>query len=356
MPTVDSDVKLDYSDVLLLPKNSNLNSRKDVSLTINFMDVEVLPLIAANMDGVGTFKMAHALAKQFIMTALTKHYAIENLVNFYTEFKRDPAHSLYHISDYAIYSMGTTNDDWVKFAAVMMKLDGTDCEPRFVCIDVANGYTTGFARFIEKFVDTYPQVTLIAGNVVTPERVVELLDLGVSVVKVGIGPGSVCTTRKLTGIGYPQFSAVLECSAAARENNGRIIADGGCTCPGDIVKAFGAGADLVMLGGMLAGHDEGHVGQLYGDFTGGRVQVPFYGMASKEAQERHNGGVQDYRASEGKIVMVPYRGPVEHTIKEILGGLRSACTYAGSPALEDLWMDAKFIRVSRQTNEVFSAN
>jgi GMP reductase len=216
-----------------------------------------------------------------------------------------------------------------------------------VCIDVANGYTQSFVDFIKKFRDRYPSVILMAGNVVTPEMTEELILAGVDIVKVGIGPGSVCTTRKMTGIGYPQLSAVIECADAAHGLKGHIIADGGCSVPGDAVKAFAAGADFVMLGGMLAGHKEGGASP----FSDNK----FYGMSSDTAMDLHNGGVANYRASEGKTVEIPYRGEVSRTMQDILGGLRSACTYVGASELKELSKRATFVRVTQQLNNSLSA-
>jgi GMP reductase len=216
-----------------------------------------------------------------------------------------------------------------------------------VCIDVANGYTQAFVEFIEKFRNRYPNVVLIAGNVVTPEMTEELILSGVDIVKVGIGPGSVCTTRKMTGIGYPQLSAIIECADAAHGLKGHIIADGGCTVAGDVVKAFAAGADFVMLGGMLAGTREG------GASAFGTNQ--FYGMSSDTAMDLHNGGVAEYRASEGKTVEIPYRGEVTPIIREILGGLRSACTYVGASELKELSKRTTFVRVTQQLNNSLSS-
>ena len=338
---LDHDVKLDYSDVHLLPSRSSLASRSEVDVTSDFFDHRVVPIIAANMDGVGTFEMAIALGKHNLMTALTKHYSLEQLLDFYTENEK--------IAHLAIYSMGTSLVDREKFLAFHEAV-GTSgiTPPAAVCVDVANGYTRQFEEFLTEFAETFPEYILIAGNVVTPEQTDRLLECGVDVVKVGVGPGSVCTTRKIAGVGYPQFSAVVECSAAARDAGGRIIADGGITCPGDAAKAFGGGADLVMLGGALAGHLEG----------GGIVEhnkILFYGMASKQAQHLHNGGVADYRASEGKVVSLNFRGPVEDTVKEYLGGIRSACTYIGAEDISQMHRKAKFVRVNRQINNVFGS-
>lgn len=221
---------------------------------------------------------------------------------------------------------------------------------QYVCIDVANGYTESFVAFIKKVRATYPELVIMAGNVVTGDMTEELILAGADIVKVGIGPGSVCTTRKMTGVGYPQLSAIIECADAAHGLGGRICADGGCTVPGDIAKAFGAGADFVMLGGMLAGHDEAGGETVEQD---GKTFKKFYGMSSKSAMDKYAGGVAKYRAAEGKTVLIPARGPVEGTVQDILGGVRSACTYVGAHRLKELTMRTTFVRVSMQLNEVF---
>lgn len=347
---ITNEVKLDYSDVLMVPSESSLTSRSDVEMRIQLLDHDdVCPIIAANMDGVGTFEMATALAQYNMLTALTKHYTVEDLVDFYTSDEN------MEVAPYTIYSMGMKPADLKKWKDFLEAIEIARCAgleshgPKYVCIDVANGYTHEFEKFITHFSENYPEIVLIAGNVVTPERTDKLIECGVDIVKVGIGPGSVCTTRLLTGVGYPQFSAVLECSAAARDAGGKIIADGGITCPGDAAKAFGGGADMVMLGGYLAGHDEGG-----GERVPGTNRVKFYGMASKVAQHLHNGGVADYRASEGKEVSVVYKGPVEHTVRELLGGIRSACTYIGAESIDQMHRKAKFVRVNRQLNNIYS--
>ena len=334
------DVKLDYKDVLITPKRSTLASRNLVNLERIFTfrsgnTWRGIPIIAANMDGVGTLAMDEELNKRNMMVALTKHHSEEELINHF---------ALRYFS--TVYSMGISDTDLFKFNNVY----NSDITNNFnikVCIDVANGYTQSFVNFIHKFRDRYPSVVLMAGNVVTPEMTEELILAGVDIVKVGIGPGSVCTTRKMTGIGYPQLSAVIECADAAHGLKGHIIADGGCSVPGDIVKAFAAGADFVMLGGMLAGHKEGGASAL-GDNK-------FYGMSSDTAMDLHNGGVANYRASEGKTVEIPYRGEVSRTMKEILGGLRSACTYVGASELKELSKRATFIRVNQQLNNSLNA-
>lgn len=344
---IDAEIKLDFSDVLLVPKQSDLYSRQQVDLEVDFFDLNVVPVVAANMDGVGTFEMAMALSRDKILTALNKHYTLQSLIDFY-DTERDAA-------SYAIYSLGTTDNDLIKFEEFHnFCIDNDIPHPRAVCIDVANGYTSKFADFVGEFAENYPEYGLIAGNVVTPEAVESLIECGADIVKIGIGPGSVCTTRKMTGVGYPQLSAVLECYDAAESAHGRIMSDGGCTCPGDVAKAFAAGAHFVMIGGMFAGHDEGLDGaQREIVTTLGTKYVRFYGMASKAAQELYNGGVAEYRASEGKEVMIPYRGKVSEAVKNLLGGVRSACTYIGAEELYQLYHKGKFIKVNRVINEVF---
>jgi GMP reductase len=332
------DVKLDFKDVLITPKRSALSSRSQVNLERTFTfrsgnSWKGVPIIAANMDGVGTLEMDDEFNKHKCMVAVIKHYTAEQLVEHFSKKMSS-----------SIYSLGISNDDRDKFAFVYSNVKNPSIK---VCIDVANGYTQSFVDFIREFREWYPDVILMAGNVVTPEMTEELILAGVDIVKVGIGPGSVCTTRKMTGIGYPQLSAIIECADAAHGLQGHIIADGGCSVPGDIVKAFAAGADFVMLGGMLAGHKEGGASAIGGN--------QFYGMSSETAMDLHNGGVANYRASEGKTVEIPYRGEVSRTLQDILGGLRSACTYVGASELKELSKRATFVRVTQQLNNSLSA-
>lgn len=355
---IHDDIKLDYSDVMMVPQHNGFgpNSRSEVNLLKPFGEFRrdgtlplTIPIIAANMDGVGTFEMANELCKFDCMTALHKHYSINDLFNFY----KQP-----HTAYFSIYSMGANDKDFQKWLKVFnMLADAGATTPQTVCIDVANGYTCQVRDFISMFKADF-DVKVIAGNVVTEEGVFLLANAGADIIKIGIGPGSVCTTRKLTGIGYPQFSAIVECASAAKKNRVQIIADGGITCPGDIAKALAAGADYVMIGGMFAGHDEGGGEDVTHNLGSSQYIIThkkFYGMASKVAQDKHNGGVSEYRASEGKEILVPYRGPVKNTILEILGGLRSSCAYQGVKNLSDISKNPEFIKVSRQLNNVFGA-
>jgi GMP reductase len=372
---LEEDLKLDYKDVLIRPKRSTLGSRKEVDLERGYtfrnyqpvdMSMEAIrpetrhwrgvPIMAANMDGVGTFEMADQLATAGIFTCLVKTYSVDELVEYFNT-------DMYERTNYVAMSIGITDNDRNKFDRVHERVDGN---LKFVCIDVANGYSERFAEFVRNFRQQYPNIVIIAGNVVTGEMTEELILAGADIVKVGIGPGSVCTTRIQTGVGYPQLSAVIECADAAHGLGGHIIADGGCTCPGDVAKAFAAGADFVMLGGMLAGHNEGG-GEVITKFyeTNELIEgswdkhverkqfVQFYGMSSESANDKHFGGLKEYRSSEGRTVLVPYRGAVARTIQDILGGLRSTCTYAGAVRLKHLSKCTTFVRCTQTHNSVY---
>jgi GMP reductase len=378
---IDQDVKLDYKDVLIRPKRSTLGSRKEVDLFRKYKfrnyspafehenwedhHYDGIPIMAANMDGVGTFAMADVLAQQGLFTCLVKTYSEQELVEFFNTGKLER-------TNFVAYSMGITDDDFTKFSIVYAE---TKTNIKYVCIDVANGYSERFAHYIRNMRVIFPEVVIIAGNVVTGEMTEELILAGADIVKVGIGPGSVCTTRIQTGVGYPQLSAVIECADAAHGLGGHIIADGGCTCPGDVAKAFAAGADFVMLGGMLAGHDEGGGEVITKRYVTNELKpipkmsgimydedervieekqfVQFYGMSSDIANNKHFGGLKNYRSSEGRTVLVPYRGTVELTVQNILGGIRSTCTYAGAKTLKQLSKCTTFVRVSQQYNGIY---
>jgi len=376
---LEEDIKLDYKDVLIRPKRSTLGSRKEVQLhrgyawrnwTPDFPDnIEDehwrgIPIMAANMDGVGTFAMADDLARLGMFTCLVKTYTVDELVDFYDTDE-------YLRTNHVAMSIGITDKDEMKFRSVYEQADGN---LKYVCIDVANGYSNRFRDFVARFRQQYPHIVIIAGNVVTGEMTEELILAGADIVKVGIGPGSVCTTRIQTGVGYPQLSAVIECADAAHGLGGHIIADGGCTCPGDVAKAFAAGADFVMLGGMLAGHDEGGGEVITKRYKTNELErnpisqtkwhrkieekqfVQFYGMSSESANEKHFGGLKDYRSSEGRTVLVPYRGAVENTVQDVLGGVRSTCTYAGAIKLKHLSKCTTFVRCTQTHNRVYESN
>lgn len=343
---IEYDIKLGFKDVMFRPKRSTLKSRSCVDLEREFTFLHSkkkwkgIPIIAANMDTVGTFEMAEELAKNKIITAVHKHYSIEE----WSEFLKNKTEDFYQ---YIALSTGTGKSDEEKISMLLEKHPKID----FLCIDVANGYSEHFVDFVMRIRQKFPDKIIMAGNVVTGEMVEELLLAGADIIKVGIGPGSVCTTRVKTGVGYPQLSAIIECADAAHGLGGQIIGDGGCKVPGDVAKAFGGGADFVMLGGMFSGHDESG-GELLEE--NGKKFKLFYGMSSKTAMDKHSGGVAEYRSSEGKTVKVPYKGQVSETVKDILGGVRSTCTYVGASKLRELSKRTTFIRVQEQENQVFN--
>jgi GMP reductase len=373
---IENEVLLDYSDVLIRPKRSTLGSRKDVDLNRQFTFINYepnfpentervhyygTPIMASNMDGVGTFEQADALADMNMFTCLVKTYSVEELVAYFnTDSKR------FKRTSHVAVSIGITAADEMKFHNVYDKVGSN---VKYVCIDVANGYSERFVDYVKTFRENYPEVVIIAGNVVTADQTQELILNGADIVKVGIGPGSVCTTRIQTGVGYPQLSAVIECADAAHGLGGHIIADGGCTCPGDVAKAFAAGADFVMLGGMLAGHDEGGGEVITKYYKTNELEtdspyfvheekhfVQFYGMSSDAANKKHFGGLKDYRSSEGREVLVPYRGTIAATIQNILGGIRSTCTYVGANQLKQLTKCTTFVRVNNQFNRTYESS
>jgi GMP reductase len=340
---IEYEVKLDFKDVLIRPKRSVLKSRSEVSVEreFRFRDSGVtwrgVPIIAANMDHTGTFAMGAALAEHGLLTAMDKFHATADWQAFAAEHPGALSSSF--------VSIGTSERDYARLQELMKIINIS-----MICLDVANGYTEHFVKFLEKLRNAYPDKVIMAGNVVTGEMVEELILSGADIVKIGIGPGSVCTTREKTGVGYPQLSAIIECADAAHGLGGHVCADGGCTSPGDVAKAFAAGADFVMLGGMLSGHDE-CLGEIIEE--NGKKFKRFYGMSSTEAMEKYHGNVAEYRASEGRSVNVPYHGPVKNTVLDILGGIRSTCTYVGAQRLKELSKRTTFIRVSQQLNEVF---
>jgi GMP reductase len=377
MQKIINDIKLNFDDVLIKPKRSKLGSRAEVTLSRSFKflhstrTINCVPLVAANMDTTGTFAMANALMSHSCLTCIHKHYSVESFISFFKDAK---------FRDLIFYSTGISKSDLDKLNQTCFSLQNLGLPLPNICIDVANGYSEKFVKNVKHIRSLYPEVIIMAGNVVTPEMVEELLlHGGVDIVKVGIGSGSVCTTRLKTGIGYPQLSAVMECSDAAHGLGGHICSDGGCKIVADICKAFGGNADFVMLGGMLAGTDccEGEWEYEYRcaiiDNNRTVVQewwqandpghhppekrkksLKFYGMSSKEAMDKHNGGVADYRTSEGKCVTIPYKGTTDDTIRDILGGLRSSCTYIGSECIKDFGKKTTFIMVNDTHNRIFT--
>jgi len=342
---IKEDIKLNFDDVLMEPKRSTLSSRRDVDMTRKFTFrnagkvMNFTPIFASNMDGVGTFSMAKVLQEHKMMTVITKSTTLDQW--------KEAVGSGLRLQSVSVCT--GTNKIWdpeaEDYTRMKQVLDSFP-DVKMITIDVANAYHQNFVDFIKMVRDEFPDKVIVAGNVVTPEMVEELIINGADMVKIGIGPGSVCTTRTMTGIGVPQFSAIVECADAANGVDGHIMADGGCVWPGDIAKAFGGGAHAVMIGGMLAGHDESEQPVVDG-------KVEFYGMSSDRAREKHGKRKDGYRGNEGRWISLPHRGPVNPTVEDILGGVRSAATYIGARRLKDMPKCATFVRVNNNINRVY---
>ena len=346
MPKIEEGIKLDFHNVLIRPKRSTINSRSNVNLKRVFrfkncsslQSWEGIPIVAANMDTIGCFDVYKVLSKFKIVTAFHKFYDVQDFIEYQSK------HDIIFNPDYFMVSTGIQDHDFQRLQRIMAQV-----ECNWICIDIANGYIKALVDFCKRVREAYPDKIIVAGNVVTREIVEELiLNGGVDVVKVGIGSGSACLTRMKTGVGMPQLSAIMECADAAHGVGGHIISDGGITCPGDMAKAFGGGADFVMVGGAFSGHDE-NPGELVTNSDGSQSKI-FYGMSSSHAMKKHYGGMNDYRASEGRLVRVPYRGPIENTILDFLGGLRSTCTYINASCIKHMPLCTTFVHVSQQLN------
>ena len=349
---IEEDIKLDFNDVLFRPQSTTLTSRKQVELlrTITFKHSRQswtgIPMMASNMDTVGTLEMAKVLNQHKIITCFHKFINMQDVVNW---CKKDTTFN----SSYFAISTGITSKDLKRLDDNIQLCLQNDVPVKFICIDVANGHMESFIDKCASIREKYPNITLIAGNVVGGDVAKKLVTDGkVDIVKVGIGSGSVCTTRLQTGAGMPQLSAVIECADKVHDEGGCIISDGGVCVPGDISKAYGGGADFVMMGGMLAGHKESG-GELSQD-EDGNLYVSFYGMSSSNAMKKYYGGVASHRSAEGKIVRLKYKGNVEDTIENALGGVRSTCTYIGANRLQDIPSNTVFLRVNQQANRIYS--
>lgn len=342
---IETDTKLDFNDVLIRPKRTKLSSRSEVNLEreiyfpISKQKWRGVPIIAANMDTVGTYDVYKVLSKHKIITAFHKFYTLRDFENMEG---LDP--------DYFAISTGISDYDFTKLKEIMDRNFGS--RVKFICIDVANGYMEKLVEFCKNVREMYPNKILIAGNVVSREVTEELiLNGGVDIVKVGIGPGSACLTRTQTGVGMPQLSAIMECADAAHGVNGFIIGDGGITCPGDLAKGFGGGADFIMIGGQFAGHDE-NPGEIQ-EINGEKYKL-FYGMSSEKAMQKHYGKMDKYRSSEGRCIKIKYKGSLEETVLNYLGGLRSTCTYINAKNIKNISKCTTFIKTNRQLNTIFA--
>lgn len=337
-----SETYLDFGDVLVLPRFSEINSRCDVVLesTLSFRNGVTwtgIPIVSANMTTTGTFEVYKALSRHKIITAFNKFYTVDD----YNTFVKDKEHTL--DPDYFMVSTGIGEHDLHNLDTIMAAI-----ECKFICIDIANGYIDRFYHFCREVRQKYPDKVIVAGNVVTGEAIELLASIGIDIVKIGIGPGSACTTRIQTGIGMPQLSCILKAVEVAATTRTFIMSDGGITCAGDCVKAYIAGAHFIMIGGEFAGHDE-NPGSIIEE--NGEQYKLFYGMSSQYAM-KHNytDGNKSYRSSEGRVIKVKYRGSLQKTVENYLGGIRSACTYTNSRTLKQLSKNGKFIMVNNQYN------
>lgn len=393
MTNIVEEVQLDYCDVMIKPKRSTLNSRSepDIYREYKFKWSQTIlygnGLTVANMATTGTFAMAEVMAKNLMFTCLQKHYTFDELKAFLEKHQSENiikevngVKVITSFRDYVFLSTGIKDGDYEKICKV---LDLRYCKN--LCIDIANGYIPKLLDFVKKIRSQYPDLKIMVGNVVTGDMVQDLILAGADMVKVGIGPGANCTTRKETAIGRPQLSAVIECAEAAHAVDGLICADGGITCVGDINKAYGAGADFVMVGSLVAGCDEAAgdiikkvyktneveviscnrndedlnpIDNDYDEYDINEIEPKYeikkyklaYGMSSKYAQDKHWNGMAKYRASEGIVTLKPYSGPVQNTIDEYLGGLRSCMTYISARRLKDIPKCCTFYRANRILN------
>ncbi len=347
---IEEDIKLDFNDVLIRPKRSKMSSRSEVNIERTFIFPNSkqswtgVPIIAANMDTVGTYEVYKKLSKHHILTALHKFYTLDDYCSMATS-------ETGLNKEYFMVSTGINDPDYDRLRQILDNI-----EVKFICIDVANGYMERLCEFCKKVRDEYPDKIIVAGNVVTREITEDLiLRGGVDIVKVGIGPGSACITRTQTGVGMPQLSAIMECSDAAHGVNGYIVGDGGVTCPGDMAKGFCGGADFIMMGGQFAGHDE-NPGDIVSEIVNGEKKYYklFYGMSSETAMKKHYGKMDKYRSSEGRTVKLKYKGPLENTVLNYLGGIRSTCTYINAKNIKNMSKCCTFVRVNRQLNTIYA--
>ncbi len=342
---IEEELKLDYSDVLLRPKRSTLTSRKEVQLERTFKFYHSpkkwsgIPIMTANMATCGTFEMANTLSPYKLITTFHKYYTVQDFKEFFANFDNP---------DFVAYTLGTREEDFEKLHE-MKKADLLK-HFSFICLDIPNGYLEHFLEKIKELRQICPEHIIIAGNVVTNEITEEIILCGADIVKVGIGPGAVCTTRRMTGVGYPQLSAVIECADAAHgianeQGHGQVIADGGQQYPSCVAKAFCAGADFNMFGSMFSGYDQS-AGELIE--INGKKYKEYFGSSSNKALETFYGKKDAHRASEGREVLMPYKGDINNFLQDLFGALRSTGTYIGARKLREFSKRTTFVRVNKQ--------
>lgn len=332
---------LDFEDVLIEPKRSSINSRKDVKLERTFTFVHSrrewtgLPIMVANMSCVGTFEMFQYTWAQRAIVALHKHYTADEYVNFFSKLDDDQI-------NYVFYSIGMRDEDVEKLQYVFETVCGRIVN---INIDVPNGHIEGFIEFVNKVRRLFPNQTISAGNVANPSVAEALIQAGADIVKAGIGPGAMCTTRLKTGVGVPQLTCIMECADAVHGLNGHLIGDGGLKHAGDFAKGFGAGADFLMAGSFFSGYLGNSI------VINGKEYLEMYGMSSTKANDKYAGGLKKYRAAEGREALIPRKsGSLMNVFQDICGGLRSAATYIGARELKHFGKCMTFRIVRRQIN------
>jgi GMP reductase len=371
---INNETKLDFSDVLIVPQRSTLNSRSEILLerTFHFYHSpriwKGIPIICANMSFC-SFDMAKELANHKMIACLHKYHSLDELSNY---FNSNPQNI-----NYTFVSIGYKKSDLNHLLELKNKIN---IQPN-ICIDVPNGHMDAFVKYCKKVRENFPESIIIAGNVTNTSSTQELIIYGgVDIVKIGIGGGSACTTRFLTGCGVPQLSCCLENSYIAHglqngeKKLGLVCSDGGHKTVGDVCKALCAGSDFVMLGGYFAGTEScngewtfEHKAYLnkdnkYKDINWWQPNSPgyetekrktkftYYGMSTHHSQQLYEDNIKHYRASEGTKITVEYKGTVDRVIQELLGGIRSCCCYIGADTIKNMNKCAEFCRVSKIHN------
>ena len=317
-----------YDDVLIVPAKSEMRSRRDPELSTQLTKNRkmILPFISANMDTITEAKMAIAMDKEGGFGIIHRFMTIEEQVKEVTLVKETGAKNIGA-------SIGVSAESQDRAHALV------EAGANILTIDIAHGHSVQMLETLTWLKKQFPEVDSIAGNVATPEGTLDLIEAGADAIKVGIGPGSMCTTRIITGCGVPQLTAVSLCTKVAREKGVPVIADGGIKTSGDIVKAIAAGASSVMLGSILAGTIE----------TPGLIQhgqKQYRGMASRAAQDSWRGGVPTGMAPEGESTKVFIKGHLSDVVGELAGGLRSGMTYINASSFSEIMEKARFMEMS----------
>ena len=368
-----NETQLDFSDVLIKPRRSSIDSRSKVDITREYKFkwcpyvIKGTGIMQANMGTIGNFEVSRKMLDKGLFACLHKHHNIDILIKFYKELIKRGDDTWRR----CLLGIGLRDNGIDKLRQINKEL-GIQVGIKF---DVPNGYIPQVKDKVIELRKEFPEMFIMVGNVVTGDITEDLILSGADCVAVGIGGGSACRTREKTGCGRPQLSTVIECADAAHQVGGMICSDGGITCPGDICKAFGGGADFIMIGGLFAGTDEAE-GEIITkwistgeydrvSYDSGYIFKPhfeekkfkqFYGMSSTLAQEKFQGGMKNYRASEGVVIEVPYSGSMDSILEDMLGSIRSMMTYIGAKNLKNIPKQCVFYKVNNQRNHIFDSH